>query len=109
MDITKLSELRSVLSLYSMEGNKDDSNTEENNEFKDHILVKTVLSFTTYGLDTSSDINVNMILGETFCSEEIDTARDIFGRRVMRDTYLRRRTVMLQTDELVNKLRYMTF
>ena len=66
-----------VLSLYSMEGSKDDSNTEENNEFKYHILVNTVLAFTTYGLDTASDVNVNMILGETFCSEEIDTARDV--------------------------------
>ena len=74
----KLSELRSVLSLYPMEGNKYDSNTEENNEFKDHILVNTILAFTTYGLNTGSDVNVNMTLGETFCSEEIDTARDVF-------------------------------
>ena len=58
-----------------MEGNKDDSNTEEDNEFKDHILVNTVLAFTMYGLDTGSD--VNMIMGETFCSEDIDTARDV--------------------------------
>ena len=58
-----------------MEGNKDYSNTEENIEFKDHILVNPVFAFTTYGLDTGSDVNVNMILGETFCSEEIDTAR----------------------------------
>ena len=55
-----------------MEGHKDDSNTEENNELKDHILVNTVLSFTRFGHDTVSDVNVNMTMGETFCSEEID-------------------------------------
>ena len=86
-----------------MEDNKDDPNTEENNEFKDHILVNAVLAFTTYGLDPGSD--VNMILGETFCSEEIDTARDVIWETCHEDTYLRRRTVILQTDELVNKLR----
>ena len=37
----------------------------------------TVLAFTTYGLDTCSDVNVNMILWETCCSEEIDTAREV--------------------------------
>ena len=30
-----------------------------------------------YGLDTGSDVNINMILGATFCSEEIETARDV--------------------------------
>ena len=58
-----------------MEGNTDDSNTEENNELKDHILVNTMLAFITYGLDTGFEVNVNMILGEIFCSEEIDTDR----------------------------------
>ena len=60
-----------------MEGIKDYSNTETNNDSKEHILVNTVLAFITYGLDTGSDINVNMIPGKTFCSEEIDTARDV--------------------------------
>ena len=50
---------------------------QKRNEFKGHILVNTVLAFTTYGLDTGSDVNVNMILGGTFCSEEIYTARDV--------------------------------
>ena len=106
MDVTKLSELRSVLSLYSMEGNKDYSNTEDNNELKDHIMVNTVLAFTTYGLDTDSDVTVNMILGKhSGQKRSILLPVTFFGRRVMRDTYLRRRTVILQTDKLVNKLR----
>ena len=61
-----------------MEGNKNDSNTKEINEFKDHATGQYTARVNYYiGLDTGSDVNVNMILGETFCSEEIDTAHDV--------------------------------
>ena len=57
-----------------MEGNKDNSNTKQNNELYWSTQCSVVIS---YGLDTGSDVNINMILGATFCSEEIETARDV--------------------------------
>ena len=85
-----------------MEGNKDYSNTEENIEFKDHILVNTVFAFTTYGLDTGSDVNVNMILGETFCSEEIDTARYVLWE-TCHEGYLHEKKNRHTTDRRTGK------
>ena len=70
----------------SDENTIDEENNEEN-EFKDQIMVNTVLAFTAYGLDTGTDINVSRILGETFRPEEIDSARDLLWDRC-HDGYL---------------------
>ena len=41
----------------------------ETNEFKDRVTINAVLAFTTYGLDTGSDANVQKIRNETLSLE----------------------------------------
>ena len=50
-------------------------NETETNEFKDRVTINSVLAFTSYGLDTGSDANVQKILNKTFSFEEVKSAR----------------------------------
>jgi len=79
----------------------DEENNEEN-EFKDQIMVNTVLAFTAYGLDTGTDLNVSRILGETFRPEEIDAARDLLWDRC-HDGYLPEKRNRHNTDKRTGK------